>query len=101
MDTTEEVFKVLLGDSVTTTAASSAHGNLVSASLTQESLPEPEAFLFIMKDGDDCIAIGTENGQITSMDDVTFTPGEAIKWVPTITALEDGWQIILDDGQTT
>lgn len=101
MDTTEEVFKVILGDSVTTTAASSSHGNLVTASLTQEALPEPEAFLFVMKDGDDCIAIGTENGQITSMDDVTFTPGEAIKWVPTITALEDGWQIILDDGQTT
>ena len=101
MDTTEEVLTTILGKAPTKTGANTSHGVLLSASLTQGELPAPEAYLFIMKDGDDCIAIGTEDGQITAMDDVTFTPGEAIKWVPTITALEDGWQIILDDGQKT
>ena len=101
MDTTQEVLETILGaGSTTTTAASAAHGALVTASLTQSALPPEEAYLFIMKDDDDCIAIGCENGQITSMDAVTFAPGSSINWVPTITALKDGWQIITDDGQT-
>lgn len=100
MDTTQEVLETILGDgSTTTVAASSAHGELVKASLSQAALPPEEAFLFIMKDDDDAIAIGCTKGQITAMDTVTFAPGSIINWVPTITALDDGWQIILDDGQ--
>ena len=53
-----------------------------------------------MKDDDDAIAIGCTEGQITEMDSVTFEPGATINWVPTITAINDGWKIILDDGQT-
>lgn len=102
MDTTEETLTTMLGeDAVSHTAATSAHGKLVTASLSQDNLPEEEAFLFIMKDEDDCIAIGCEKGQITAMENVTFAPGAAITWTPTITALEDGWQLIMDDGQTT
>lgn len=102
MDTTQEVFETILGEGKTTViAADTTHGKLIKASITQDSLPDPEAYLFIMKDGDDCIAIGTENGQITAMGAVTFAPGDTIKWVPTITAMNDGWQIILDDGQVT
>lgn len=101
MDTTQEVFETILGaDAVTTTAATSEHGALVKASLSQNTLPEEEAYLFIMKDDDDAIAIGCTEGQITEMDSVTFEPGATINWVPTITAINDGWKIILDDGQT-
>lgn len=100
MDTTQETLETILG-STTTVAASTAHGALIKASITQGALPATEAYLFLMKDGDDSIAIGTSHGQITAMDTVTFAPGDAIKWTPTITALQSGWQIILDDGQVT
>lgn len=102
MDTTQEVLETVLGEgSTTATAATSSHGALVTASLTQNSLPPEEAYLFIMKDDDDAIAVGCTKGQITSMDAITFAPGQTINWAPTIKALDDGWQIILDDGQTT
>lgn len=102
MDTTEESLKAVLGsDAVTTTAATASHGKLVTAALTQSSLPAEEAYLFLMKDDDDAIAIGCTKGQITAMDAVTFAPGSTINWVPTITAQDEGWVIITDDGQTT
>ena len=102
MDTTQEVFETIFGsDAVTSVSATSTHGALVKASISQSSLPEEEAYLFIMKDDDDVIAIGCTNGQITDMDSVTFAPGSTINWTPTITAIGDGWQIIMDDGQTT
>ncbi len=101
MDTTQETLETILGEgSTSTSAATSAHGALVTASLTQATLPPEEAFLFIMKDDDDAIAIGCEYGQITAMESVTFAPGSAITWTPTITALQDGFKIITDDGQT-
>lgn len=101
MDTTQEVLETVLGDnSTSTTAATASHGALVTASLSQTDLPAEEAYLFIMKDDDDTIAIGCTKGQITSMDAVTFATGALINWKPTITALGTGWQIILDDGQT-
>ncbi len=100
MDTTEETLVTMLGaDAVETETATATHGALVTASLSQDVLPEEEAFLFIMKDDDDCIAIGCETGQITAMENVTFAPGSAITWTPTITALEGGWKLIMDDGQ--
>lgn len=102
MDTTKEVLETILGDgSVTETAATATHGKVLTASLTQSELPPEEAYLFIMKDDDDVIAIGCTKGQITSMDAVTFSPGQTINWVPTITGLDAGWQWISDDGQTT
>lgn len=101
MDTTQEVLETILGEgSTTTTAATSTHGAIVTASLTQSELPPEEAFLFLMKDDDDAIAIGCEKGQITSMESVSFASGSAITWTPTITGIDDGWQIIMDDGQT-
>lgn len=100
MDTTQEVLESVLGDGATTKVAATAqHGELIKASLTQSALPAEEAYLFLMKDDDDAIAIGCTKGQITAMESVTFAPGSTINWTPTITALDDGWQIILDDGQ--
>lgn len=101
-DTTEEVFKTLVGaQNVTTTAANAQHGRIIAAALSESALPEEEAYLFLMKDDDDMIALGTEYGQITAIDNVAFAPNGAIVWTPTITALQNGWQIITDDGQHT
>lgn len=100
MDTTQEVLETVLGaGSTTEVAATATHGKVVKASLTQGSLPPEEAYLFLMKDDDDVIGLGCTKGQITSMDAVTFAPGSTINWNPTITALDDGWQFIMDDGQ--
>lgn len=101
-DTTEEVLKTVLGESnVTVTAANSTHGALVTANLSSGNLPPEEAFLFLMKDGDDMIAIGCSYGQITATDNVTFAPSGAIVWTPTITAEGTGFVMITDDGKKT
>ena len=90
MDTTEEVLKAVLGEDNVTTAS-----GVTTVNLSAASLPEEEAFLFVMKDGDDMIMIGCSNGQVTSVDDVTFAPESAINWVPTITAMGDGFKLIM------
>lgn len=101
MDTTEEGLKAVVGAAnVTTTAAvSGTHGKLINVNLSDSDLPPAEAFLWLMKDGDAMIAIGCEEGQVTAIENVTFAPGEAINWTPTITALGTGFQMIVDDGE--
>ena len=102
MDTTAEALKTIVGaENVTEAAASSSHGALVTVNLSDGDLPPEEAFLWLMKDGDDMIAIGCTNGQVSAVDNVTFAPGSAINWTPTITAMGDGFKLIMDDGQTT
>ena len=102
MDTTAEVFKTVFGDdAVTETAATAAHGKLVGVELSKGELPDEEAYLFLIKDGDDAIMIGCTRGQIKAVADVAFQPGSLITWNPTITGLGDGWKLITDDGDTT
>lgn len=102
MDTTEESLKTVLGASnVTVVAATTTHGKQITAALSQSTLPSEEAYLFVMKDDDDMMMLGTSKGQIDSMDAITFAPGESINWKPTIKGLDAGWKIIMDDGQTT
>lgn len=101
MDTTEETMKIVVGErNVSITPANANHGKLIAVNLSDSSLPDEEAFLFLMKDGDDAIAIGCDDGQITEVSDVTFAPESAINWTTTIKGLGNGWQMILDDGQT-
>ena len=98
MDTTQDTLETILGeDAVEVTPAGSGHGKTIKASLSQDQLPPEEAYLFLMKDDDDLIAIGCTNGQITALENVSFAPNSAITWTPTITALEDGWDIILEE----
>ena len=67
MDTTEDSLKVVVGSTnVTVTPAAGSHGKTIDVDLSAGSLPSPEAFIFIMKDGDDVMAVGMENGQITA-----------------------------------
>lgn len=101
MDTTEESLKTLVGaKNVTAVAATTGHGALVTVNLSDGDLPEEEAFLWLMKDGDDMIAVGCQYGQVSAVENVSFAPGGAINWTPTITAMRDsGMVLIMDDGQ--
>lgn len=100
IDTTEESLKATLGSSnVKVTAPDNTHGTLIEASLSSGELPPPEAFLWLMKDGDDMMGIGCTEGQVMSVDNVSFKPGTTINWTPTITAMgDDGFKFITDDG---
>lgn len=99
IDTTEDTLKVVLGaDNVTVTPASGSHGKLITCNLSADALPAEEAFLFVMKDGDDVMAIGIEAGQITAVDAITFAPENAITWNPTITVLNNSLRFISEEG---
>ena len=100
MDTTEESLKTVLGaDNVNVTPAAVGHGKIVKANLSDNKLPDEEAFLWLMKDGDALIGIGCTRGQVTAVENVSFAPGAGITWTPTITALGDGFEMIMDEGE--
>lgn len=91
MDTTEESLKVVVGPGNVTVAQ-----DVVTVNLSNEDLPPQEAFLFVMKDGDDMMMLGCSYGQVTAVDNVSFAPGSAINWTPTITAMgDDGLKLIM------
>lgn len=95
MDTTEDTLKTIFGASnVTVTAATEDHGKLVSVDL--DSSPAPAAFLFVMKDGDAMVMVGTSDGIISELGDVSFKGSEAIQWDITVSG---AWTIVTDDGQ--
>ena len=61
-------------------------------------LPPEEAFLWVMKDGNDMMMVGCSYGQVSAVDDISFAPGAAINWTPTITAMgDDGFKLIFDE----
>lgn len=91
MDTTTESLKAVFGEDNVTVS-----NDKVNVNLSSSSLPEEEAFLWIMKDGDDLLAIGCTHGQVTAVDNVSFAPNNAINWVPTITALDAGFKLIME-----
>lgn len=100
IDTTEESLKTVFGaENVTVAAATTTHGKQIKVEMTPDSMPEPEAYLFIMKDGDDMIMLGTTEGYITELAEVAFQPNGAITWNPTISASK--WVLMKDDGQVT
>lgn len=99
MDTTEDSLKVVVGAAnVSVTPAAGSHGKTIDCDLSAGSLPAPEAYIFIMKDGDDIMAVGMSNGQITAVDAITFAPENTINWTPTITAQEGGLHFISEEG---
>ena len=93
MDTTEESLKTVMGeDNVSNT------NDVITVNLSSGKLPDEEAFLWVMKDGDDMIMIGCTHGQVSAVESVTFAPGSAINWTPTITAMgDDGFKLIMKD----
>ena len=99
IDTTEDSFKTIFGSSnVTVTAAGGGHGKLIKVDVTPTNMPPAEAYLFLMKDDDDMIMIGTTKGFISELGEVAFQPDAAITWNPTITA--DKWTIVKNAGAT-
>ena len=100
IDTTEDTLKTLFGeDNVTVTAATQTHGKLISVDIGPDTMTDAEAFLFLMKDGDDMIMIGTTRGFITEVGDIDFKPNDAITWDATISS--KSWTVMKDNGQTT
>ena len=95
-DTLETIFGA---GNVTETAASASHGKLISVDVAPGVSASPMAFLFIMKDGDDTIMLGTEKGIVREVGDISFSPTEAITWTATIEAAS--WTFMKDDGQLT
>lgn len=99
IDTTEDTLKVVLGpNNVTVTPASGSHGKTITCNLSAGELPAAEAFLFVMKDGEDTMAIGMTDGQISAVESITFAPENAIIWKPTITVLNDSVRFISEEG---
>ena len=93
MDTTDESLKTVVGTKNVTKS-----NGVVTVSLSDSDLPAEEAFLFVMKDGDDLIMIGCSYGQVTAVENVAFQPGSAINWTPTITATgDDGFKLIMKE----
>jgi len=100
MYTTQKTLEAIFGaTNVTVAAATASHGALVSVDVAPGVSASPAAFLFIMKDGDDMLMLGTEKGIVRDVDDVTFSPTEAITWTATIEAAS--WVFMKDDGQVT
>lgn len=98
MDTTEETLKTIFGaENVNVTDATADHGKLISLTIGPDTMPEGEAFLFLMKDGDDMIMVGTERAHVTAVDDISFAPNSAIIWNATISA--KAWTVVKDNGQ--
>ena len=100
MYTTQDTLETIFGASnVTTSAASSSHGALTSVTVAPGVSSSPAGFLFIMKDGDDMLMLGTTKGIVRDVDDISFSPTEAITWTATIEAAS--WTFMKDDGQVT
>lgn len=99
ISTTKKVLQTIFGaDNVTEAEATTGHGKLLSLS-SDGMMSGEESFLFLMKDGDDTIALGTTSGFISALDDITFAPGSPITWNATVNM--SNWKLILDDGQVT
>lgn len=99
MYTTKKVLETLFGASnVTHVAANASHGNLDSVAIAPDVSAESAAYLFLMKDGDKLAMLGTSDGLITEIGDVSFSPSEGATWEATI----DGtFTFMIDDGAVT
>ena len=89
---------------VTTAAATTTHGAQVQAALGAY-LPEEQAWVFLMNDGDARIVIAVPDGQITEVGEVTFASNAAVGWQVTLSCYPDASgnciYIMTDDGVTT
>ena len=100
MYTDKKTLETIFGASnVSYAAANSSHGALTSVTVAPGVSSAPAGFLFIMKDGDDMLMLGTTKGIIRDVDDISFSPTEAITWGATIEAAS--WTFMKDDGQLT
>lgn len=89
------------GGHVTTQAATATHGKQVQAELGAH-LPDPQSWVFLIKDGDARVVIVVPNGQVTEVGEVTFASTSAIGWQVTLSTYPDAngesIYIMTDDG---
>lgn len=105
ISTNEGALSIAFGaDHVTAVAASTTHGAQVQAALGAY-LPEEQAWVFLMKDGDARIVIAVPDGQITEVGEVTFASNAAVGWNVTLSCYPDASgnciYIMTDDGVVT
>lgn len=97
--TEKKTLEIIFGeDNVTYSAATSSNGNITKVSVAPGVSASPMAVLFIMKDGDDMMYVGSSRAIARDLDDITFAPTEAITWTVT---WEGNWTFCKDDGQVT
>ena len=102
ISTNEGALSIAFGSGhVTTSAAATDHGAQVQAALGAY-LPEEQAWVFLMKDGDARIVIAVPDGQITEVGEVTFASNAAVGWNVTLSCYPDTngncIYIMTDDG---
>lgn len=89
---------------VTTAAKTSTHGAQTRTALGAR-LPDPQSWVFLMKDGDARVVITVPNGQVTEVGEVTFAANQAIGWQVTLSTYPDengnSIYIMTDDGVVT
>ena len=87
ISTTAESLKTVFGaDNVTVTEATASAGELIKVAVKKGIVIPGEAFLFLMKDGDDLMMLGTTEGFVSEIGELVFAPGEPINWNATISA---------------
>lgn len=99
----EQSWKQAIGDEyVTKTEASGEAGEQLHIKLGAHLAP-PQAYGFAMKDGDARIIVLVPNGQITTLDSISFNATNAIMLPVTLSCYDDGSgnsiHIFIDDGQ--
>lgn len=104
LETNENSLKATFGDSnVTVTAATASHGKQIAVAINGE-LPAAKSWAFKMKDGNNKILIVVPNGQITTVNETSFTSSDAIAWSVELSCYPDAsgnsLYIYVDDGQT-
>lgn len=86
---------------VHTSAHTTEHGNILAIDLGP-SMPDEEAYVFSMKDGDSRVRVEVPRGQITAIDAVSFVPNAANSWPGTLSCFTgaDGYaiRVIYEDG---
>ncbi len=105
LETNLQSLRNTFGDAaVTSTAATTTHGNQLAVAISGE-LPGAKTWVFKLKDGDNRMLIVVPNGQITSIEDVSFTSSDAIMWGVSLSCYPDSTgnsiYIYTDDGQAT
>lgn len=90
ISTTADALEALFGADAVTTAT-----NTTTVNLSASDLPATAAFLFVMVDGDDVLAFGCSEGQISVSDNVSFAPGDAIEWPFEVTAMGDTGMVFI------
>ena len=91
-------------DNVTVVAATTLHGVQIKIGIGTH-LPGVQSWGFRMKDGDARMVVFVPRGQVTAVDEITFSATDPVAFGNTLTCYDDGTgnsiYVFLDDGVTT